>query len=273
MMNFDNSWQALFRPSQSNHFFDLTNTRRIRIDSPYFCPINAWWLAEISRLIYKHNGTTKARTYFLQNVNFTEVSFFDRGGTQYSIIFSRDCNNKKFAILVFRGTNELIDYISDIKTGMVKWRKGGSVHRGFCDSFFNSWPLVSKELERIKVPIIFTGHSQGGALATLAASMRAPNVLYTFGSPKVGDKKFKDTLEKVKIYRVVNNSDIITKLSISIPNCKYVHVGKLQCLEENLNNNIMKLSKYKHLRWYDPPRILSEHAPVNYVARLERLLL
>ncbi len=50
----------------------------------------------------------------------------------------------------------------------------------------------------------FTGHSLGGALATLAAGRyeRAPEV-YTFGAPRVGDGEHVKSLD-TPVYRFVN---------------------------------------------------------------------
>lgn len=66
--------------------------------------------------------------------------------------------------------------------------------------------------------VVVTGHSLGGAIATLCAQYLSdyiPNVVtYTFGSPRVGDYLFAD-LFNITIsnsYRVVNKDDIVPHL-------------------------------------------------------------
>ncbi|CAN0119838.1 unnamed protein product [Ectocarpus sp. 4 AP-2014] len=70
-------------------------------------------------------------------------------------------------------------------------------------------------------PLYVTGHSLGGALASLAAydidknfTLPDPTTLYTFGSPRVGNGVFARKLDsRVKHhFRLVNDGDLITAL-------------------------------------------------------------
>ena len=83
--------------------------------------------------------------------------------------------------------------------------------------------------------VFVTGHSLGGALATLAAMSISQNILadfprvrlkcYTFGSPRVGDALFKsDYNQRVPwTYRVQNDEDIVPHLPLKV--CGFRHVG------------------------------------------------
>lgn len=77
-----------------------------------------------------------------------------------------------------------------------------------------------------KKQIFITGHSLGGALATLATShiikliadhkisANSP-ILYTFASPRVGDLNFASNFSDLKeCYRIANSEDIVPKIPI-----------------------------------------------------------
>ena len=49
-------------------------------------------------------------------------------------------------------------------------------------------------------------------------------VLYTYGSPRVGDKTWATQFDTIEYYRFVNNNDIVTTVP---PHIDYTHVGEL----------------------------------------------
>lgn len=67
-----------------------------------------------------------------------------------------------------------------------------------------------------KCKVFVTGHSLGGALATLAAShiklLGYNPELYTFASPRVGDPKFAESFQNMNCYRIANSEDIVTNV-------------------------------------------------------------
>ena len=66
--------------------------------------------------------------------------------------------------------------------------------------------------------VVVTGHSLGGALATLAAidisRLTSQTYLWTYGSPRVGNKNFYTLVQNAfrVSYRVVNNRDMVPHL-------------------------------------------------------------
>lgn len=79
----------------------------------------------------------------------------------------------------------------------------GSAHHGFLQSFEYLWPVVEEYCKKHRKNsgdeikrIFLTGHSLGGAVATLLACALCfefkdnPVTLYTFASPRVGDTEF-----------------------------------------------------------------------------------
>lgn len=141
----------------------------------------------------------------------------------------------------FRGTMKTVQqWLSNFDTKYVKWDVG-RVHEGFYKRFDEVVDYSVKKLyeARKKFPeadIYLTGHSMGGAIATLVASyVKAkesktihPDMVYTFGSPRVGDKKFATYVNSQygeTILRVMNEWDMIPDLPPSI--LGFRHVGVL----------------------------------------------
>jgi predicted lipase len=74
------------------------------------------------------------------------------------------------------------------------------------------------------MPIYLTGHSLGGVLATLAASMVDATATYTFGAPRAGNSKFAEGLAGKNVHRVVYGLDIAP--SYPHPLLGYRHGGE-----------------------------------------------
>lgn len=112
----------------------------------------------------------------------------------------------KAIIVVFRGSENTENWLTNIQVWKVTCNecKGCKVHEGFYDAYKS---LLTENLEGyIKAAldanptyrVITTGHSLGGAIASLAAAgiaARFPEAkvtVYTCGQPRVGNQDFAD---------------------------------------------------------------------------------
>ena len=292
-MNFDNSWDAVLKPGKATVFFDVLRDMPFEVDSTAYSGINAWWLAELCRLIYRQGAdeidgaTGPTRREILAGVNLDEIDFFNVGDTEAALIKPLDKSEPQFAVLVLRGTNDPRDWLTDFKAIPHRWAGDGLVHKGFADALDSIWAKVSASLDQNvppDCPLFITGHSLGAALATLAASLRRPGALYTYGSPRVGDDDFGAALAGVKNFRVVNNRDVVTTVPPPLP---FHHVGELHYItheggmlvhpdddtvaHDRLKRDRLSLSFFDLRKLFtDAPEPFADHAPVNYVAHLER---
>jgi hypothetical protein len=95
----------------------------------------------------------------------------------------------------------------------------GFVHTGFAKSLDALWTSVLAAVAAqtaTGLPIIVTGHSKGGALATLAALRLfkngiTPSEVYTFGSPRTGNTAFANDYEAniTQHWRFEHSDDIV----------------------------------------------------------------
>ncbi len=156
--------------------------------------------------------------------------------------------NDTTLILAFRGTEQKMkDWATDLNFIKIEGPLG-DVHEGF-NSAFNSVVIsLTKSLFELyngQQLIWITGHSLGGALATLAVAALTEVGLeiagsYTFGSPRVGDQAFEANLMTKlgdRIFRVVNGNDIVPRVPPRIAG--YKHVGNVVFFDETggIDNN------------------------------------
>jgi hypothetical protein len=210
-----------------------------------YSPINAWWLADASFLVY---GTAEFSEQAIRHSPLPEQGFrLDWLGTP-SDNRGMVLENDTALVVVFRGTRldkqspfsaaEIVvinqdDLWTDSQFIPRACRGGGRVHRGFLDAFAQ----VSGRLDailRMKRPdqqLWLTGHSLGGALATLAAAhidSTSIQGLYTYGCPRVGDAKFAAALPGGTYCRFVHRDDWVTTVPPEL--LGYVHAGTLRAV-------------------------------------------
>ena len=169
------------------------------------------------------------------------------------------------------------DVLTDIDIVPDDWPQGGKVHRGFARAIDRVWQDVERRLDRLDKPVLYAGHSLGAALATLAASRRPPETLYTFGSPTVGDADFAATLADIVVYRYVNCCDIVCRLPPGLYDplgrLRYIDSnGRLGETEESDSDRLQaRVAHFKRMagQWDKVwVRDLADHSAVNYVKAL-----
>lgn len=146
--------------------------------------------------------------------------------------YAYDKDNKKLYIS-FRGTEcKFKDIIFDLLFKKLYIFKGVKVHSGFLLTYLSiRQKLLSLIIDSDIEKIVVTGHSMGGALATLCAfdmknKFENKSVeCFTFGSPRVGNRNFSKEYNKMNIYsfRVVNGSDVVENLPYSFLGYKHVN--------------------------------------------------
>lgn len=131
-------------------------------------------------------------------------------------------------VLAFRGTETgakgWLDVITDLR--IIPWydsRLKGFFHAGFLKAARSIEDDIFRDLS-LEQPLYITGHSYGGALATIIAARLVtvgyqPAGVMTFGSPRVGFGRAAEILKDTNFYRVVCAGDSIA----SVPPWPYSH--------------------------------------------------
>ncbi|CAM9523218.1 unnamed protein product [Ascophyllum nodosum] len=198
-------------------------------------------------------------------MGFDHFYWFEQGEKAQESLFDAIQDTEAFVAanddmiaVVFRGTQEKSDWVTNLKLVQrscpIEWNPPtdeGGIHEartngGFDEGVATVWEIANGMRETIKKlynevgknrKLYVTGHSLGGALATLAAARLhySDNVdvsaMYTFGSPRVFNRQiaaFFDcsdncgTALKEKYFRCRNNNDVVPRVPFTPP---YKHVG------------------------------------------------
>lgn len=206
---------------------------------------NAYWLARYAQLAYEKSEGDIRATLEHEGAKPHEVWMLENPCTGAAAVYVQ---MRDHGVLAFRGTEPATwaDISTDLASTKRSWRGSGLVHSGFYEQYDS---LVTPNCAEANVelmyfldqlhgpgadngPLYVTGHSLGGALATMfvadaqtatcgktAKCRNAPSLdiaaLYTFGSPKVGTTKFANEVAwratgQTSIYRMVHGDDVVT---------------------------------------------------------------
>jgi len=254
---------------------------------------NAWWLMDAAFLSYS-NEPTIAREY--QKVGGAAVKpFLGRRSTQCYVASTND-----WIVLAFRGTQvddfwqSVLDWTIDARFVPIHDSHGDWVHAGFKNALDEVWRDVSAFITTLQTakrrPLWICGHSLGAALATVAANLCSDDPalgfagLYTYGSPRVGDRRFGREITPQTVFRFQHDSDLVTHVPLGLV---FHHVGALQYIDgsghlhANVDTGAQLLLRAgaamspiaAHtfagtLQHSGPdlplPGFLADHAPINY---------
>ena len=194
--------------------------------------VNGWWLAEAAALAYHDfDDVERLLPLLFPDVAALGASEGDRDDDLPLDARGYVAWNDRCALIIFCGTrlHERARLGRDLVIDMdlrppVPWGRG-HVHRGFHDAFDGIWADVERKLDELALTgqrsFWFAGHSMGAAIATLVASRwRAGprRAVYTFGSPRVGDRFFVADWDRiVPVYRFVHDHDLVTRIPPKIP--------------------------------------------------------
>ncbi|KAE8344748.1 hypothetical protein BDV24DRAFT_171310 [Aspergillus arachidicola] len=159
-------------------------------------------------------ANTKTLTEFEDNEAFGDVAGF----------LAVDESNQQI-VLSFRGTRSIETWAANVQLGkedVDELCDGCEVHTGF----WKSWESVAtatldgarKALQAYPgFKLAVTGHSFGGAVGTLAATVLRNSgsevALYTYGSPRVGNEEFAHYVSgQGPNFRVTHSNDIVPRL-------------------------------------------------------------
>ncbi len=168
--------------------------------------------AELANLSYLSRGDAGQLAY---RIGLPEIRFYDRDGAQ-AYIFA----NEDDTVVTCRGTEpqDWNDVRADLDLGTALSETVGWVHRGFKREVDDLWPRLEQALVNNTRTLWFTGHSLGGPMAAICAGrcklshIRSnPRALFTYGSPRVGNRRYVNYVQ-IEAYRWVNNNDIVTRV-------------------------------------------------------------
>ena len=129
-------------------------------------------------------------------LGLTDFAWYTADSTQAFSASDADCG-----YLAFRGTEaNPVDWTQNARFKPIVGELGGKVHSGFRSGVDEVWDGVLADVATLGKLMVLTGHSLGGALATLAASRlheagHPIAAVYTYGQPRTGLTDFRSAFE------------------------------------------------------------------------------
>lgn len=257
----------LFVPLEIHEYFEDVKQYPFNNDATGHDNINAWWLAEFSSLVYDNKRTVIGCLTDVLKISKTDIKWIEGKDTQGFII-----DYQGDYIISFRGTEfyrpgritplKFLSVLADIKTDLMLHKINDhrvpdstnntvNVHAGFHNALEDVWSQLTGFINNKATQNIWlTGHSLGGALATITAMRLHTRVkgLYTYGCPCVGGDTLCNFFSKNlagKIFRYVNDNDFVAKGMESKPFKNlfpgYMHVGESKKLKTEETRSLIEI--------------------------------
>ncbi|MCK5020651.1 MAG: lipase family protein [Candidatus Peribacteraceae bacterium] len=140
-----------------------------------------------------------------------DIIHIEDGKVKWAIIQASRC-----VYVVFRGTDNFSNWISNLKATPTYTKMFGWAHRGWRRAFMSTEVELKSQLTRLKKPdlyVIFCGHSMGGVVAQFAAIWHRKHYsalrceVISFGAPKPGLGSFCERMERIPYTRYFNDDD------------------------------------------------------------------
>ena len=215
--------------------------------SPYKTDLdagNAYWMARLSKEAYLRKSKDNPfpdEDSILANLKKDDPKFISVSGVHKNSAQATLIEHEDYLCMAFRGTDELSDWLDNINAFSTK-ELFGEFHRGFWNSVEDVWRPINKKFRSLqkknKRPLFITGHSLGGAMATIAAAklihVDKPFIsVYTFGQPRALSRETAQVFNvecKSRFFRFHNNNDIVTRVPARLMG--YSHVGNYLYITE-----------------------------------------
>jgi hypothetical protein len=210
--------------------------------------------AYLTNEAYKLSSDSRYIGFFKQGYTISERLYATPSGwfakpELYCVVFRYEKTGMTF--FVFPGTRTFNDWLSNFKFKQVKGHEQllEGVESGAAQIFVQIF-AQTRLLEGLFRPrIVFTGHSLGAQLATLACMYNHIDCAYLFASPRVGSIAWADKFNAKmhNIYRIVNTEDIVPTmplpaatgiLSKVFGRLTFKHVGKPVCFTVNTGDAV-----------------------------------
>ena len=224
--------------------------------------INTLQLAKISSAAYSSKAV-------LRNFGFDNIVKFECARTNTVGYLCLHYNSKQ-CVVVFRGTDHLEDWATNLNLIKVATPLNREIHRGFQEAYNSVKDALREMLEPlVGWDLYCTAHSLGGALACLLALQSGFKFkqVVTFGQPRFMGVHGYTNMSKYNVVRYVNAADIVAR----IPVMGFKHTGDVVYINRkgelvhNPSPMYMRLDSFWRVWTW-----IKDHRMTEYVKRLEK---